>query len=209
MFQKVLAGSLKGLCVLAYRLASEPAPRFSASPSREGRRNQNRIRCRSHTPRAAPGLIAPAQGSGLLLPRQHPPHKKRFKEFIEYSPIAALIRAIFGHLFGKILILPNFQKAKILIYQCFPPFASLFTASNGQIAISTPHRYAALESIKSAIADAIRDNFQLSRIYANRWLIHKSAVVRLLQCKNRHARKFGIFRGGLLIPVRAESNQFF
>ena len=63
MFQEVLAGSLKGLCVLAYRLASEPAPRFSASPSREGRRNQNRIRCRSHTPRAAPGLIAQHPGA--------------------------------------------------------------------------------------------------------------------------------------------------
>ena len=63
MFQEVLAGSLKGLCVLAYRLASEPAPRFSASPSREGRRNQNRIRCRSHTPRAAPGMIAQHPGA--------------------------------------------------------------------------------------------------------------------------------------------------
>ena len=63
MFQEVLVGSLKGLCVLAYRLASEPAPRFSASPSREGRRNQNRIRCRSHTPRAAPGLIAQPPGA--------------------------------------------------------------------------------------------------------------------------------------------------
>ena len=63
MFQEVLAGSLKGLCVLAYRLASEPAPRFSASPSREGRRNQNRIRCRSHTPRAAPGMIAQRPGA--------------------------------------------------------------------------------------------------------------------------------------------------
>ena len=63
MLQEVLAGSLKGLCVLAYRLASEPAPRFSAAPSREGRRNQNRIRCRSRTPRAAPGLIAQHPGA--------------------------------------------------------------------------------------------------------------------------------------------------
>ena len=63
MFQEVLTGSLKGLCVLAYRLASEPAPRFSASPSREGRRNQNRIRCRRHTPRAAPGMIAQRPGA--------------------------------------------------------------------------------------------------------------------------------------------------
>ena len=121
------------------------------------------------------------------MPRQHPPHKKQFIGFIEYSSGAALIRAIFGHLFGKILILPNFKKAKILIYQCFPPFASLFTAANCLIAISAPHRYAALESIKSPIADAIRNDFQLFCIYANRGLIHKSAVVRLLQRKDCHA----------------------
>ena len=129
--------------------------------------------------------------------------------FIEYSSSAALIRTIFTDLFGKILILPNFQKAKILIYQCFSPFASLFTAANGLIAIAAPHRYAALELIESAIADAVRDNFQLSRVDVDRGLIHVAAIMRLLQCENRHARKFGVFRCGLLIPVRAESNQFF
>ena len=63
MFQEVLAGSLKGLCVLAYRLASEPAPVFPPPPSREGHRNQNHVRRRSHTPRAAPGLIAQHPGA--------------------------------------------------------------------------------------------------------------------------------------------------
>ena len=186
MFQEVLAGSLKGLCVLAYRLASEPTPRFSASPSREGRRNQNRIRCRSHTPRAAPGLIAQHPGQRLIgRYAQSSSAKTKFAIFIEHSPRIAVIGTIFTDLFGKILILPNFQKAKILIYQCFPPFASLFTAANGQIAISAPHRYAALASIKSPIADAIRNDFQLFRIHADRWLIHVAAILRLLKSKYR------------------------
>ena len=63
MFQEVLAGSLKWLCVLAYRLASEPAPVFPPPPSREGHRNQNHVRRRSHTPRAAPGMIAQRPGA--------------------------------------------------------------------------------------------------------------------------------------------------
>ena len=105
--------------------------------------------------------------------------------FIEYSSSAALIRTIFTDLFGKILILPNFQKVKILIYQCFPPFSSLFTAANGQIAISAPHRYAALESIERPISYAIRDNFKLSRVDVDRGLIHVAAVLRLLKSKYR------------------------
>ena len=120
-----------------------------------------------------------------MLPCQHSPRKKRFMGFIEYSSSAAVIRTIFTDLFGKILILPNFKKAKILIYQCFPPLASLFTVPNGLIAISAPHRYSALESIKRPISYAVRDNFKLSRIYADRGLIHVAAVLRLLKSKYR------------------------
>ena len=111
--------------------------------------------------------------------------QSQFAIFIEYSPHSAVIRTIFTDLFGKILILPNSKKAKILIYQCFPPFESLFTAANSLIAISAPHRYAALESIKSAIADAVRNDFQFFRIYADRGLIHVAAILRLLKSKYR------------------------
>ena len=146
MFQEVLAGSLKGLCVLAYRFASEPAPRFSASPlPRRTPEPKPRQMQEPHATRRAGDDCPAPRGSGSLTP-----NKKRFTGFIEYSPGAALIRAIFTDLFGKILILPNSKKAKILIYQCFPPFASLFTAANGQIAISAPHRYAALEHQSNA-----------------------------------------------------------
>ena len=181
MFQEVLTGSLKGLCVLAYRFASEPAPVFPPPPLT--RRTPEPKLCQTQEPHATrrAGYDCPApRGSGSLTP-----NKKRFTGFIEYSPGAALIRTIFTDLFGKILILPNLQKAKILIYQCFPPFASLFTASNGLIAIAAPHRYAATESIKRPITDAVRNDFQLFCIYVDRGLIHVAAILRLLKSKYR------------------------